>query len=78
MECKRFTDGVLWHLIACKQIPGIASTCDLEAIMDGYYRILFPLNPGSIIPAIPRSSQPATLLLPHGRERLSKVISQVG
>lgn len=57
------------------QIPGVAVTCDLEAIMDGYYRVLFPLNPGSIRPAVPRSSQRDALLQPHDRERLSKVPS---
>ncbi|CAM6095598.1 unnamed protein product [Calypogeia fissa] len=60
------------------QIPGVAVTCDLEAIMDGYYRVLFPLNPGSISPAIPRSSQPAALMRPHNREKLSKVAAQAG
>ncbi|KAL2654039.1 hypothetical protein R1flu_022167 [Riccia fluitans] len=56
------------------QIPGVASTCDMPAIMDGYYRVLFPLNPGSLCPAIPKSAEGASLLEPHGRERLSKVV----
>ncbi|KAL3685997.1 hypothetical protein R1sor_004019 [Riccia sorocarpa] len=55
------------------QIPGVESTCDLPAIMDGYYRVLFPLNPGSLCPVIPKSAQSASLLQPHRRERLSKV-----
>lgn len=55
------------------QIPGVESTCDMPAIMDGYYRILFPLNPGSICPVIPKSSESPALTQPHGREKLSKV-----
>ena len=32
------------------QLPGIAPTCNLEAIKQDYYGNLFPLNPGGIIP----------------------------
>ncbi len=35
------------------QLPGVAATCDLEAIKQDYYGNLFPLNPGGIIPAGP-------------------------
>lgn len=35
------------------QLPGIAATCDLEAIKRDYYGNLFPLNPGGIIPLGP-------------------------
>ncbi|MGK7922181.1 MAG: glutathione S-transferase family protein, partial [Trichodesmium sp.] len=32
------------------QLPGIADTCNLEAVKQDYYGNLFPLNPGGIIP----------------------------
>jgi glutathionyl-hydroquinone reductase len=32
------------------QLPGVAATCDLDAIKQDYYGNLFPLNPGGIIP----------------------------
>lgn len=35
------------------QLPGIAATCDIEAVKRDYYGNLFPLNPGGIIPAGP-------------------------
>jgi glutathionyl-hydroquinone reductase len=35
------------------QLPGVAATCDLEAVKRDYYGNLFPLNPGGIIPAGP-------------------------
>ncbi|XP_068653598.1 uncharacterized protein [Aristolochia californica] len=54
------------------QIPKIAETCNLSAIMDGYYRILFPLNPGSIRPAVPASCHDGFLRKPHNRESLSE------
>ncbi|KAL6527711.1 hypothetical protein OROMI_029522 [Orobanche minor] len=53
------------------QIPKIAATCNLGAIMDGYYRILFPLNPGSIRPAIPYACGHEMLPKPHNRDSLS-------
>jgi len=34
-------------------LPGVAITCDLEAVKRDYYGNLFPLNPGGIIPAGP-------------------------
>lgn len=49
------------------QLPGVAATCDLEAVKRDYYGNLFPLNPGGIIPLGPDC---AYLLAPHGRERL--------
>jgi putative glutathione S-transferase len=49
------------------QLPGIAQTCDLEAVKQDYYGNLFPLNPGGIIP----DGGGADLLAPHQRERLS-------
>lgn len=50
------------------QIPKVAETCNLEAIMDGYYKILFPLNPGSIRPIIPSGCEHDMLSRPHNRE----------
>lgn len=35
------------------QMPGIAQTCDIEAVKRDYYGNLFPVNPGGIIPAGP-------------------------
>lgn len=32
------------------QLPGIAETCDLQAVKRDYYGNLFPLNPGGIVP----------------------------
>ena len=52
------------------QLPGIANTCDLEAIKRDYYGNLFPLNPGGIIPAGPDL---ASLQEPSGREQLTGI-----
>ena len=49
------------------QLPGIAETCDIEAVKRDYYGNLFPLNPGSIIPIGPGFER---LTKPHGREFL--------
>jgi putative glutathione S-transferase len=35
------------------QLPGVAATCDIDAVKQDYYGNLFPLNPGGIIPAGP-------------------------
>ncbi|EAY87996.1 hypothetical protein EE612_014435 [Oryza sativa] len=53
------------------QMPGVAGTCDMAAIADGYFGALFPLNPGGILPLVPASCSPEALLEPHGREALS-------
>ncbi|KAK3405185.1 hypothetical protein EUGRSUZ_K01434 [Eucalyptus grandis] len=53
------------------QVPKVAATCDFDAIMDGYYRFLFPLNPGNIKPIMPSAFAGDALFEPHGRERLS-------
>ncbi|KAK7277482.1 hypothetical protein RJT34_22495 [Clitoria ternatea] len=55
------------------QIPKVAGTCNFGEIMDGYYKILFPLNPGGIRPAMPSTSEHEILCMPHGRESLSSV-----
>lgn len=46
------------------QLPGVASTCDVDAIKQDYYGNLFPLNPGGIIPLGPDF---ANLAMPHER-----------
>ncbi|CAN0891512.1 Glutathionyl-hydroquinone reductase YqjG [Linum grandiflorum] len=58
------------------QMPKVAETCNLGAIMDGYYRTLFPLNPGSICPAVPLGSKIRNLSKPHNRESLSSADSK--
>ncbi|MGL6337803.1 MAG: glutathione S-transferase family protein [Waterburya sp.] len=50
------------------QLPGVASTCDLESVKRDYYGNLFPLNPGGIIPTGPDITN---LLEPHNREQLT-------
>ncbi|XP_042518230.1 glutathionyl-hydroquinone reductase YqjG [Macadamia integrifolia] len=49
------------------QIPKVASTCNLEAIMDGYFKVLFPLNPGGIRPVVPTCCEHEVLSKPHNR-----------
>lgn len=63
------TESFVWLFF--KQIPEVATTCNLEAVMDGYYKFLFPLNPGNIRPIIPGSCENEVLLKPHNRELLS-------
>jgi putative glutathione S-transferase len=36
------------------QLNGVAQTCDLKAVQKDYYSNLFPLNPGGIIPRLPK------------------------
>ncbi|KAJ6319234.1 hypothetical protein OIU76_004931 [Salix suchowensis] len=55
------------------QMPKVAETCNFSAIMDGYYKVLFPLNPGSICPVIPSGCEHEVLNTPHNRESLSLV-----
>ncbi|XP_047082865.1 glutathionyl-hydroquinone reductase YqjG-like [Lolium rigidum] len=52
------------------QMPGVAETCDMSAIADGYFGTLFPLNPGGIQPVVPASCDREALMKPHGREAL--------
>ncbi|KAG8370838.1 hypothetical protein BUALT_Bualt13G0025000 [Buddleja alternifolia] len=59
------------------QIPKVAATCNLEAIMDGYYKTLFPLNPGSIRPVIPSDCEHEMLSKPHNRDSLSSLEKDV-
>jgi putative glutathione S-transferase len=54
-----------------EQIPKVAETCNFMAIMDGYYKTLFPLNPGSIQPVMPSGCEYEVLSRPHDRESLS-------
>jgi len=41
------------YLRRLHQLPGVAATCDIEAVKRDYYGNLFPLNPGGIIPSGP-------------------------
>ncbi|MFM7428112.1 MAG: glutathione S-transferase C-terminal domain-containing protein, partial [Elainella sp.] len=52
------------------QLPGVAATCNLEAVKRDYYGNLFPLNPGGLIPDGPELG----LTRPHGREALGESI----
>ncbi|XP_022963592.1 uncharacterized protein LOC111463882 isoform X3 [Cucurbita moschata] len=52
------------------QIPKVAATCNFTAIMDGYYKTLFPLNPGNIRPTKPASCYHEALLVPSKRGSL--------
>lgn len=61
------------HVGLVLQIPKVAETCNFAAIMDGYYKTLFPLNPGGIRPAMPSCCAPEILSTPHDRESLSSV-----
>ncbi len=54
------------------QLPGVADTCNLEAVKRDYFGNLFPLNPGGIIPVGPDLAQ---LLKPHGREQVGQPLS---
>ena len=49
------------------QLPGIADTCDIDAVKRDYYGNLFPLNPGGIVPIGPGWK---SLKQPHDREHL--------
>lgn len=59
------------------QIPKVAATCNFGAIMDGYYKILFPLNPSSIRPVMPSGCEHEFLSQPHNRTSLSLVDKNV-
>ena len=49
------------------QMPGIAETCDVDAVKRDYFGNLFPLNPGGIVPIGPGWE---TLKEPHSRGSL--------
>jgi glutathionyl-hydroquinone reductase len=51
------------------QLPGVAETCNLNAIKRDYYGNLFPLNPGHIIPLGPDAMN---FSLPHHRDRVGQ------
>lgn len=54
------------------QIPKVAATCNFTATMDGYYKTLFPLNPGNIKPVVPSGCEHIVLFRPHDRKSLSR------
>mmetsp|Transcript_16173 Transcript_16173/g.37524 ORF Transcript_16173/g.37524 Transcript_16173/m.37524 type:complete len:197 (-) Transcript_16173:271-861(-) len=37
----------------CWRVPGVAATIDLEDAWASYYKQLFPLNPGALVPLFP-------------------------
>ena len=41
------------YLAEIYQMPGIAETCDIDAVKRDYFGNLFPLNPGGIVPVGP-------------------------
>ena len=55
------------YLADIYQLPGIAETCDIDAVKRDYFGNLFPLNPGGIVPVGPGW---ASLSAPHGRDHL--------
>ncbi len=54
------------YLADIYQLPGIADTCDIDAVKRDYFGNLFPLNPGGIVPIGPGWD---SLTKPHGRDR---------
>jgi len=66
---QRITDypNLSGYLRDVYQLPGIAETCDIEAVKRDYYGNLFPLNPGGIVPVGPGFSR---LMQPHTRTSL--------
>ncbi|MGK7912574.1 MAG: glutathione S-transferase family protein [Synechococcus sp.] len=62
-------DSLWGYLRDIYQLPGIAETCDLEALKQEYYSSLFPLNPGGIVPIAPDIQ---LLDTPHQREDLAQ------
>lgn len=52
------------YLAEIYQMPGIAQTCDINAVKRDYFGNLFPLNPGGIVPVGPGWDE---LKQPHGR-----------
>jgi glutathionyl-hydroquinone reductase len=59
-------DNLGLYLRDLYQLPGVADTCNLEAVKRDYYGNLFPLNPGGIIPSGPDITN---LFSPHNRQR---------
>ena len=51
------------------QMPGIADTCDINAVKRDYYGNLFPVNPGGIIPIGPGWEE---LKAPHNRNAVDE------
>jgi len=54
------------YLADIYQRPGIADTCDIDAVKRDYFGNLFPLNPGGIVPIGPGWG---SLTEPHSRNR---------
>lgn len=56
------------YLADIYQMPGVAQTCDIDAVKRDYFGNLFPLNPGGIIPIGPGWDE---LKRPHGRAAIT-------
>ncbi|MEL7332735.1 MAG: glutathione S-transferase C-terminal domain-containing protein [Cyanobacteria bacterium J06560_2] len=67
---RRITDypNLSGYLADIYQMPGIADTCDIDAVKRDYFGNLFPLNPGGIVPIGPGWEG---LQNPHNRQRLT-------
>ncbi|OMP03194.1 hypothetical protein COLO4_10580 [Corchorus olitorius] len=76
---KKLLEFTNLHAYMCDiyQIPKVAATCNFQAIMDGYYQMLFPLNPGSIRPVMPSGCEHEFLSRPHNRQSMSSVSKSV-
>jgi glutathionyl-hydroquinone reductase len=53
------------YLSKIYHLPGVAATCNFQTILQDYYRNLFPLNPGGIIPHLPDLSYLQKLSAPE-------------
>ena len=75
-NCRRIKDYEYLgaYLRDLYQLPGVAQTCDVDAVKQDYYGMLFPLNPGTIIPAGPDLGD---LMVPHGRKAIGQTPSTV-
>ena len=55
------------YLADIYQMPGVAETCDIDAVKRDYFGNLFPLNPGGIVPVGPGWD---SLKAPHNRAQI--------
>lgn len=46
-----------WMKRCWKDIPGVSSSIDLQDASQSYYKQLFPLNPGGIVPSTPMTAK---------------------
>jgi putative glutathione S-transferase len=45
-------------------LPGVAATVDLRDAWESYYKQLFPLNPGGLVPLLPDPERDLGLVAP--------------